>query len=43
MGYHKPMSEEAKIMLRQLRGIPIYIYDTTTKSLIFISVPVRTH
>ena len=40
-GYHKPMSEEAKIMLRQLRGIPIYIYDTTTKSLIFISV--RTH
>ena len=36
-GYHKPMSEEAKIMLRQLRGIPIYIYDTTTKSLIFIS------
>ena len=36
-GYHKPMSEEAKIMLRQLRGIPIYIYDTTAKSLIFIS------
>lgn len=37
MGYHKPMSEEAKIMLRQLRGTPIYIYDTTAKSLIFIS------
>lgn len=36
-GYHKPMSEEAKIRLRQLRGIPIYIYDTTAKSLIFIS------
>ena len=36
-GYHKPMSEEAKIILRQLRGIPIYIYDTTSKSLIFIS------
>jgi hypothetical protein len=37
MGYHKPVSEEAKIMLRQLRGTPIYIYDTTAKSLIFIS------
>jgi hypothetical protein len=36
-GFHKPMSEEAKLMLRQLRGIPIYIYDSTTKSLIFIS------
>lgn len=36
-GYLAPMSEKAKIMLRQLRGIPIYVYDTTTKSLIFIS------
>ena len=36
-GYHNPMSEEAKLMLKQLRGIPIYIYDTSTKSLIFIS------
>lgn len=36
-GYHKPMSEKAKNMLIQLRGIPIYIYDTNTKSLIFIS------
>ena len=37
-GYHKPMSEESKIVLRKLRGTPIYIYDTTSKSLIFISV-----
>ena len=36
-GYHNPMSEKAKDMLRQLRGVPIYIYDTTAKSLIFIS------
>ena len=36
-GYHTPMSEEAKKMLRQLKGIPIYIYDTASKSLIFIS------
>jgi group I intron endonuclease len=35
--YHIPMSEEAKLKLRQLRGTPIYIYDVTTKSLIFLS------
>jgi hypothetical protein len=36
-GYHSPMSQEARDRLRKLRGIPIYLYDTTTKSLIFIS------
>uniref|UniRef100_UPI00315D7969 GIY endonuclease n=1 Tax=Alternaria tenuissima TaxID=119927 RepID=UPI00315D7969 len=36
-GYHKPMSQEARYILRKLRGIPIYIYDSNTKSLIFIS------
>ena len=36
-GYHSPMSQEARDLLRKLRGTPIYIYDTHTKSLIFIS------
>ena len=36
-GYHTPMSEEAKDRLRKLRGTPIYLYDTFTTSLIFIS------
>ena len=36
-GYHQPMSEEARNRLRILRGTIIYLYDTTTKSLIFIS------
>ena len=36
-GYHQPMSEEAQNRLQILRGTIIYIYDTTTKSLIFIS------
>lgn len=36
-GYHTPMSPEARDRLRKLRGIPIYIYDTITKSLIFVS------
>jgi hypothetical protein len=36
-GYHSPMSQEARDRLSKLRGIPIYFYDTTTKSLIFIS------
>ena len=36
-GYHAPMSQEARDLLRKLRGTPIYIYDTHTKSLIFIS------
>jgi len=36
-GYHSPMSQEARNMLRKLRGTPIYIYDTITKSLIFVS------
>jgi hypothetical protein len=36
-GYHNPMSEEARDRLSKLRGIPVYLYDTTTKSLIFIS------
>lgn len=36
-GYHTPMSPEARDLLRKLRGVPIYIYDTITKSLIFVS------
>lgn len=36
-GYHSPMSQEARNLLRKLRGTPIYIYDTMTKSLIFVS------
>ena len=36
-GYHKPMSQAARDALRKIRGTPIYIYDLTTKSLIFIS------
>ena len=36
-GYHEPMSDKARLMLRQLRGVPIYIDDTHTKSLIYIS------
>ena len=36
-GYHTPMSQEARDQLRKLRGTPIYIYDTVTKSLIFLS------
>lgn len=36
-GYHFPMSKEAREKLRKIRGTPIYIYDTITKSLIFIS------
>ena len=36
-GYHTPMAPEARTILRKLRGTPVYIYDTTTKSLIFIS------
>ena len=36
-GYHEPMSQAARLALRKLRGAPIYIYDTMTKSLIFIS------
>jgi hypothetical protein len=35
--YHSPMSQEARNLLRKLRGTPIYIYDTITKSLIFVS------
>jgi len=36
-GYHSPMSQEARDRLRKLKGIPLYLYDTITKSLIFIS------
>ena len=35
-GFHLPMSEEARIKLRKLRGQAFYVYDTSTKSLIFI-------
>ena len=36
-GYHAPMSQEAIDRLRKLRGKTVYLYDTVTKSLIFIS------
>lgn len=35
-GFHLPMSEEARLKLRKLRGQVFYIYDTNTKTLIFI-------
>ncbi len=35
-GFHLPMSEEARIKLRKLRGQPFYVYDNFSKSLIFI-------
>jgi len=35
-GFHLPMSEEARKRLRKLRGQVFYVYDTTTKTLIFI-------
>ena len=36
-GYHAPMSQEAIDRLRKLIGKTVYLYDTITKSLIFIS------
>ena len=35
-GFHLPMSEEARSKLRKLRGQAFYVYDTSTKTLIFI-------
>jgi len=35
-GYHKPMSEGARKILRKIRGQPFYLYDIEIKSLIFI-------
>lgn len=35
-GFHLPMSEKARFKLRQLRGQVFYVYDTSTKTLIFI-------
>jgi hypothetical protein len=35
-GFHLPMSEEARNKLRKLRGQAFYVYDTSSKSLIFI-------
>ena len=35
-GFHLPMSEEARIKLRKIRGQVFYVYDTSTKTLIFI-------
>ena len=35
-GFHLPMSEEARLKLRKLRGQAFYVYDTHTKTLIFI-------
>jgi len=35
-GYHLPMSEEAREKLRKIRGQAFYVYDSLSKSLIFI-------
>lgn len=35
-GFHLPMSDKARLKLRQLRGQVFYVYDTNTKTLIFI-------
>jgi hypothetical protein len=35
-GYHTPMSEEARVKLRKIRGQAFYVYDVLTKTLIFI-------
>jgi Cytochrome C and Quinol oxidase polypeptide I/NUMOD1 domain/GIY-YIG catalytic domain len=35
-GFHLPMSQEARDKLRKLRGQKFYIYDTNTKTLIYI-------
>lgn len=35
-GFHLPMSEDARKKLRKLRGKVFYVYDTSTKTLIFI-------
>lgn len=35
-GFHLPMSEEARIRLRKIRGKAFYVYDIQTKTLIFI-------
>ena len=36
-GYHTPMSQAAREILRKIRGTPIFTYDNVAKSLIFIS------
>jgi GIY-YIG catalytic domain/NUMOD1 domain len=35
-GFHLPMSEEARVKLRKLRGQAFYVYDTLAKTLIFM-------
>jgi hypothetical protein len=35
-GFQLPKSEEARIQLRKLRGQVLYVYDTSTKTLIFL-------
>jgi Cytochrome C and Quinol oxidase polypeptide I/GIY-YIG catalytic domain len=35
-GYHLPMSEEAREKLRKIKGQAFYVYDSLSKSLIFI-------
>ena len=35
-GFHLPMSEEARVKLRKLRGQAFYVYDTFSKTLIFM-------
>ena len=35
-GFHLPMSEEARVKLRKLRGQAFYVYDTLAKTLIFL-------
>jgi len=35
-GYHEPMVQEMKDRLRKQRGVPVYIYDAETSTLLFI-------
>jgi hypothetical protein len=40
-GYHEPMSQYWRDYLRKLRGIKVFIYDTETAQLVFISDSVQ--
>ncbi len=35
-GYHEPMVQEMKDRLRKQRGVPVYMYDAETSTLLFI-------
>ena len=35
-GYHEPMSQEMREQLRKQRGVPVFVYDAVTLTLLFI-------